>query len=610
VPRHRDSTSIPLEQIVIFTSLIAAAISGGIGILVFDREIHPYFMLLVAIGAALNLILMQWFRRRKWPTAYEWALHIVNISLLTGALCLTGGLSSPFLLMYAPYVITGAVRKGIKGIARFIVFAVISLLLVAFVTGTPTADTAARLAINLLLIILIGLIAGWLGQRRIDATKASNRHARNLTILNEIGRHLARPADSKDILASLPDRLKLVINFDCYALYLYEQYSVERISLVAASGLQPQNKARAEQTALERHPGWVVRNQQVLRVADTEMDNRVCYLRPNRPRSILYVPLRYEDRCLGAIGLGRFSSPPFSEADEDFLQAVADRAVVCIQNALLYRELKGQAEQLQQAYQDLKELDDLRTEFVRQVSHELRNPLTFIRGHIELMLIDDSEDLTARHQRRLEFVLAKAQQMEQITNDLLRSENPLIDSEGPKPIALAPVVRAALAGAEATANTFPIALCCDIPPDLPPVWAKRQKLNQILDNLISNGIKYSPNGGTINVMATLKEGMVEVAVKDEGVGISPQDQQHVFEPYYRVQGSKPAGHGLGLSIVKKFVEAHSGEIWLESVPGQGTTFFFTLPTTPPESYVPAFPADDPVHPTSAALQGSDAPVTS
>jgi two-component system sensor histidine kinase VicK len=123
-------------------------------------------------------------------------------------------------------------------------------------------------------------------------------------------------------------------------------------------------------------------------------------------------------------------------------------------------------------------------------------------------------------------------------------------------------------------------LTCQIPPDLAPAYADRDRVNQVLDNLIGNAIKFSPQGGTITLRLEDAGEMLQVSVSDSGIGI-PQDQiERIFERFYQVDGSatrKFGGAGLGLAIVKRIVEAHGGRIWASSRLGQGSTFSFTLP---------------------------------
>ena len=126
----------------------------------------------------------------------------------------------------------------------------------------------------------------------------------------------------------------------------------------------------------------------------------------------------------------------------------------------------------------------------------------------------------------------------------------------------------------------------DVPPDLPPLFADRDKFYQILVNLVNNAVKYSARGGTVTISAREQDGEIVFSVTDEGIGISPADMSHLFQKYRRVRTGttqRVAGTGLGLYLTKRLVEAHGGRIWAESEPGHGATFSFALPKREPEA---------------------------
>jgi signal transduction histidine kinase len=127
------------------------------------------------------------------------------------------------------------------------------------------------------------------------------------------------------------------------------------------------------------------------------------------------------------------------------------------------------------------------------------------------------------------------------------------------------------------------ALSCDMAPGLPPLMGNARRLEQLVTNLLSNAIKYTPQGGQIRVTLKADEPYLMLRVIDSGVGIPPEEQPHIFEKFYRVYGPETAdigGTGLGLSIVKSVVERHGGRVWVESTPGQGSTFTVLLPMQP------------------------------
>jgi signal transduction histidine kinase len=246
------------------------------------------------------------------------------------------------------------------------------------------------------------------------------------------------------------------------------------------------------------------------------------------------------------------------------------------------RLARREAEQAQQllAYQNeqLLELDTLKDEFVSNVSHELRTPLTSISGYVELMLEDERD---AEKRSYLEIVDRNAERLLGLVSDLLfsarlqggrleldRTEVDLhqlvvqaIESARP---------RAETAGVELTATTAPV----------PIVSGEAVRLAQLVDNLVSNAIKFTPSGGRVAVRLSSEEGLVRFEVSDTGIGISEQERERLFERFFRSQNAlerQIQGTGLGLYISKAIVEAHGGRIGVDSKAGEGTTFVVELP---------------------------------
>lgn len=260
---------------------------------------------------------------------------------------------------------------------------------------------------------------------------------------------------------------------------------------------------------------------------------------------------------------------------------------------------------------ELRRLEMVRTEFVANVSHELRTPLTSIRGYLETLLEGGLED--REHARPfLEVIHKHSERMGRLLDDLLDLSNLELGrvTLDRRPTTLAEVVRSVMTIYEPQAAKQEIELRVELPDDLPRVLADRDRLAQILINLLDNSLKFTPKGGTVHVAArrvssskfqvpsstpgasNLEPGtastsdVVEIAVRDTGIGIPSQDLPRITERFYRVDRTRSrelGGTGLGLAIVKHLVEAHGGNLTIESQLNQGTTVHFTLPITPPDS---------------------------
>ncbi len=220
----------------------------------------------------------------------------------------------------------------------------------------------------------------------------------------------------------------------------------------------------------------------------------------------------------------------------------------------------------------------LKAEFVSAVSHELRTPLTTIQGFSELVVHRD--DIGPASQRDVQRIHDAALHMEDIVSDLhelsLMEAGRLIMA--PAPMSLHPLARemAEEAGHASTIHR----VGSTVPETIAPVMADVSRIRQVLSNLLTNAVKYSPTGGEVTIAAWLDGGSVVVEVRDQGLGIPPEEMDKVFQRFYRIKDGRHTlvrGTGLGLSISRQIVEAHGGRIWVESEPGKGSPFRFTLP---------------------------------
>lgn len=260
-----------------------------------------------------------------------------------------------------------------------------------------------------------------------------------------------------------------------------------------------------------------------------------------------------------------------SQLNRSLEQRVAERTA----------ELAQKNAALEQANAELKALDTLKSDFVSLVSHELRAPLTNINGSIELVA-RERESLSARRREALDILRNESSRLTQLVQSIL--DISLLEAgrltTRPGPVPLRPFLNQLLSGRLPAQS--PHRLVINIPPDLPPVWVDETHLADIVVNLVDNAVKYSPDGGEITVSACRKGDEVHLMVQDQGIGIHPDEQAHLFERFYRANNSADRevyGHGLGLYFCRKLVEAQHGRIWVKSEgqPGRGTTFFVSLP---------------------------------
>ena len=295
-------------------------------------------------------------------------------------------------------------------------------------------------------------------------------------------------------------------------------------------------------------------------------------------RAIVFAPMMWEGRGIGAIFVGRDHAGPFSDKDIALLRTFADQAVIAIQNARLFREIEDKSRQLEVANQH-------KSAFLASMSHELRTPLNAIIGFSEVLLARFFGELNEKQDDYLKDIHSSGKHLLALINDVLdlskveagRMELELSEFDAPAALSDAMTL------IRERAMKHGIALGLDVAPGIAAMTADERKFKQILLNLLSNAVKFTPDGGRVDVSATRDGAGLVVAVRDTGIGIAPEDQQAVFEEFRQVGAhytSKAEGTGLGLALTRRFVELHGGRIWLESAPGKGSTFYFTIPDRP------------------------------
>jgi PAS domain S-box-containing protein len=227
-----------------------------------------------------------------------------------------------------------------------------------------------------------------------------------------------------------------------------------------------------------------------------------------------------------------------------------------------------------------KKLDQLKDDFIGLVSHELRSPLTVIMGAINTVLSEGDYLSEEETRQLLKDAALESETLSHLLGNLLelsraQAERLVLHAEA---IDVKRVVQEAIEGVQRQYSTHQFVV--SVPPELPPVYADPLRLERILYNLLENAVKYSPRGEEIKVSVRPDGEQLVIGVSDRGVGISPADQARLFAPFQRLEESRPGGTrgvGLGLLVCQRLVEAHGGRIWVESEPGRGSTFFFTLP---------------------------------
>ncbi len=230
---------------------------------------------------------------------------------------------------------------------------------------------------------------------------------------------------------------------------------------------------------------------------------------------------------------------------------------------------------------ELRRLERVRQDFVANVSHEFRTPLTAIQGFSETLLGGALEDPINRR-RFVEIIREHAMRLARLTEDLLklsRIEAGQLKLEF-RPVSVVQLIDSCMETAQLKAVPKQLSLAVQLPPELPPVRGDSNSLQEVLQNLLDNALQYTPAGGKIEVSALSTDSRVVVTVADTGIGIPQVEQERIFERFYRVDAARSreaGGTGLGLSIARHIMEAHGGHLWVESAVGEGTRFHFSIP---------------------------------
>ena len=287
--------------------------------------------------------------------------------------------------------------------------------------------------------------------------------------------------------------------------------------------------------------------------------------------SAISAPITGQNKLHGVLVLFK-SAGTFSQSQQNFLGVMAGQVAIAYENARLFQDL-------QLAYDKLKSLDHLKSEFINVAAHELRTPLAILMGYASVA----AEDATAEQREYMDAIVRNATRLQGLIDDLLNMRH--IESGEVQleyaPVNLMKIIQTAIDDMNMLARKKDITIAVEDVTNIPEFLADPRHLELILINLLSNAIKFTPNGGSIRVYADTNGTDVQLSVEDTGVGIPPSEFEKIFDRFYQVEDSLNRHHegiGLGLAIVKGIIERCGGKIWVEkSEVGKGTTFTFTVP---------------------------------
>ena len=407
------------------------------------------------------------------------------------------------------------------------------------------------------------------------------RSVEKLTALSEVSRAVSSTLDVETVLDTIVSRASQLAGADGCSIFEYDE-AAEQFELRATHNDDTAFVEALRAVPLRRGEGLMGRAAEMrepIQIPDItqpgayQSSARTTLIRFGY-RALLSVPLLREDQIIGSLSFNRKAPGEFPPEVVDVLKTFATQSALAIQNARLFREIADKSAQLEAASRH-------KSEFLANMSHELRTPLNAIIGFSEILAEKMFGDINEKQTEYLQDILESGRHLLSLINDILdlskieagRMELELSEFDLPTAIDNAVIL------VRERASRRGIQLGTTIDKRLGTIGGDERKVKQVLLNLLSNALKFTPEGGRIDVGARLYDHVAEVSVADTGIGIAPADQDAVFEEFRQVGAAdkKAEGTGLGLALSRRFIELHGGRIWVKSRLGAGSTFTFTLP---------------------------------
>lgn len=548
----------------------------------------------VALGIVLYNLVVIAVVGVPWRTSPGFPLFVVDWAVASGAILFTGGFLSPFILLYYALIISAGLRIGLSRSFSLAVACSAVFITLSFIHPEPVA--AIRLPILIVqvasLLMAMFMSAGMRRAVEVEARKVEleERATGQLRLLNNLTHTvLAGEPDLREILRTVASASREALKADSgLAVFIQPDASGEctvpaespDLLLVADQDPNPAMLSVWEHRIIDR---VTARRSPILLNGQSGEGMSYAGLERGGARAdvIACVPFLLDDRVIGALFVARYTPQPFTRADVGLLLAISQQMAVAARMARLYEMEREKAERSQ-------ERERLERDLLSIVSHELRTPLTSIKTSVGAL----TGTASVISKERAEAETRLLNNIGRSTDRLISLVNELLDMArlragrvtlNVQELNIGEVLLEALASLRPLYEEREQKVQVDLPLTGSPRWkmlavqADRRRIEQVLVNIVSNAIKFSPRGSTIVVGATPRTRQVRVFVRDEGSGIAPQEQRRVFDKFYRAGEGNYEGTGLGLAIAHSIVELHRGAIGVTSKPGHGSTFYFTLP---------------------------------
>lgn len=417
--------------------------------------------------------------------------------------------------------------------------------------------------------------------QRHRAEETLKERNRELLLLQKISETILGSLDLKAVLEKILEETMMSDSFDLGNIRLLDP-SGEMLEVVAGRGYRCPDHVSGHRALARTTEGEQSKfGDRLFREPCVEEELQQCpgyrTLKKEGVESFVMVPVRANGEVLGTLQLASRSPRRFKSEEVNLLQTIGNQLGVAVQKAQLYEETSRQALELEKA-------NKMQADFAAMIAHDLRSPLMNIMGVVEVMTEGMFGSVTEDQKKWLARIEANSQNLVDLVSDFLdvsKLESGYVDINRER-VNLIGLIQKSIESYRVLALNKRIEIKDAFDPSLPAVHADPRRLDQVFDNLVGNAIKFTEEGGTVEVGAALVDAaLVRVWVRDNGVGIAGNEMGQLFEKYRQggnVKHSRHRGTGLGLVICKMIVEAHGGRIWAESAEGRGATFFFSLPT--------------------------------
>ncbi len=414
-----------------------------------------------------------------------------------------------------------------------------------------------------------------------------NQTIRNYRVLVDATAALQRPVDLNETLRMLTESLNELVSFDEIAVYLVDW---ERRILIPAFATGPyREEIMSDIGPISGLAGEVARTGKGEIVEDSWKDQRVEDI-PGIEKvaneigqAMMCIPLMGKDgEVAGVIDIYREITDQFTQQEYDIAEPFATHTAVAMENFKLRDELKDNFESVRKAYEEMKNLDKAKDNLVNTISHELRTPLTTILGYLEMASEGLYGEVPPKLMEKFSAMLSSINRINSLVGKMLemsRLQSKTINLDMNQ-VNLAMVTREVLDERKSEIHARKHHVQVLFGNELPVVMADRLRMHDVLETLIDNAIRYTREGGDVTVGADILAGKVHIWVRDTGIGISDEEKGKIFDKFFLADAglTREDGRvGIGLFVSREIVRKHSGEMWLETKKGVGSTFHFTVP---------------------------------